>query len=178
MAPSSPRFSTTLAGDHVEQSIEIVSVATRKSRRVRLPGTDEARLDLSWSPDGRHFAYVEAAQQLSELARVRVVRMGDGRSFHVTDGRTNARRPRWSPDGRHLFYVCNCEGPSDIWRQAMANDGSPRGGPDRVTDGHDVRSMDLGTDGRLAVSKGRWVANVWRVRSWPSARRPGPTLSR
>jgi Tol biopolymer transport system component/serine/threonine protein kinase len=153
----------TLGGGHVEQSIEIVSVETRASRRVQLTGSEEARFDLSWSPNGRYIAYVEAAQQLSELARVRVVRLADGRSFDVTDGRTNARRPRWSPDGRYLLYVCNCAGPSDIWRQAMTDGGPPRDAPERVTDGQEVRSMDVRTDGRLAVAKGRWVANVWRV---------------
>jgi Tol biopolymer transport system component len=153
----------TTAGDRLEHSIEIVSIKMRTSRRIPLPGTEEARLDLSWSPDGRHFAYVDAAEQHSELGRVRVIRIADGVTFDVTDGSTNARRPRWSNDGRYLLYACNCAGPSDVWRQAMGDDGSPRGRPERVTEGLEARSMDLTADGSLAVARGRWVANVWRV---------------
>jgi Tol biopolymer transport system component len=153
----------TAAGDRLEHAIEIVSIPMRSSRRIPLPGTEEARLDLSWSPDGRHFAYVDAAEQHSELGRVRVIRIADGVTFDVTDGRTNARRPVWSNDGRHLLYVCNCAGPSDIWRQAIGDDGSPRGSPERVTEGLEARSMNLADDGTLAVARGRWVANVWRV---------------
>jgi Tol biopolymer transport system component len=146
------------------QSVEIVSVATRETRSLSLPGTAEARLDLSWSRDGRWLAYVEAGQQQSELGRLRVARLSDRTSRVITDGRTNARRPRWSADGRYLFYVCNCVGPTDLWRQRIAADGSAVGQPERVTSGLEVRDVAFSPDrSRLAYSKGRWVANYWRV---------------
>jgi Tol biopolymer transport system component/predicted Ser/Thr protein kinase len=148
----------------IQPSIEIVSVVTREVQQVRLPGTEEARLDLSWSRDGRYFAYVEAAQQQSEVTVLRVLRLSDGYSLAITDGRTNVRRPRWSGDGRHLFYIANREGPPDLWRQSIADDGSPVGAPERVTAGLEVRDAVFSHDGtRLAYSKGRWVSNVWRV---------------
>ena len=75
------------------------------------------------------------AQQQSEVTTLRVVRMSDGSSTALTDGRTNVRRPRWSLDGRYLFYVANRDGPPDLWRQSVADDGSTAGEPERVTAG-------------------------------------------
>jgi eukaryotic-like serine/threonine-protein kinase len=154
----------SIVGRRFRQSVELVSVATRESRKLALPGGEEARLDLSWSPDGRYMAYVEAGEQQSELARVRLARLSDGKSFVITDGRTNARRPRWSADGRSLFYVCNCVGPTDLWRQRIAADGSAAGPPERVTSGLEMRDFAFSRDGsRVAYSRGRWVSNFWRV---------------
>jgi eukaryotic-like serine/threonine-protein kinase len=154
----------SIAGSRFEQSVEIVSVETRKSQVLPLPGTEDARLDLSWSRDGRYMAYVDAGQQQSEVGRLRVLRLADGASVVLTNGRANVRRPRWSRDGRYLFYVCNCDGPSDLWRQRIAADGSATRQPERVTTGLDVRDVAFSPDGsRLAYSKGRWVSNFWRV---------------
>jgi TolB protein len=37
----------------------VVALDTGTSQRVSLPGRSDSRLDLAWSPDGRHFAYRE-----------------------------------------------------------------------------------------------------------------------
>ncbi len=43
-------------------------------------------------------------------------------------------------------------------------DGSPAGEPQRVTTGLELREATFSNAGdRIAYSKGRWVANVWRV---------------
>ena len=146
-----------------EAFIHIVSMIDRDVREISLTGTEEARLDLSWSPDARYFAYIDAAQPSAEVTELRVVQLSDGQSKALTDGRTNVRRPRWSADGHHLFYVSNRVGPPDLWRQRMA-DGSPAGEPQRVTTGLELREATFSNAGdRIAYSKGRWVANVWRV---------------
>ncbi|HEY7923520.1 MAG TPA: protein kinase [Vicinamibacteria bacterium] len=153
-----------VAESRFRQFAEIVSLASGEHRRIALPGTEETRLDLAWSRDGRLLAYVEAGQQQSEVSRLRVLRLADGASAEITDGRTNARRPRWSEDGRSLVYVCNCAGPADLWRQAIAADGSPAGERERITSGLEVRDAAFSLDGsRLSYSKGRWVSNYWRV---------------
>ncbi len=153
----------TIDGSRVEPSVEIVSIVTRQSRTMTLPGTEESRLDLSWSPDGRFLAYVDAAQQQSEVTRVRVLRLADGAGFEMTDARSNVRRPRWSPDGQYLFFTCNCVGPTDLWRRRV-EDGLPVGEAERVTTGLEVRDISFSRDGsRVAYSKGRWVSNFWRV---------------
>lgn len=147
-----------------EASLEIISPVTRETRRVQLPGTQEARLDLSWSRDGRHFAYVDAAQQPAETTQLFVLRLSDGASVPVTDARANVRSPRWSPDGRALFFVANRVGASDLWRQRMDSESQPVGPPQQVTAGLEILHAGFSSDGaRVAYSRGRWVSNVWRV---------------
>ena len=143
--------------------VEIVSLITRDTQRIQLPGIEEARLDLNWSADGRYLAYVDAAQQPSETTQLWVLRLSDGNATTLADGRSNIRRPKWSPDGRYLYFVSNRVGPPDLWRQRIT-DGSAVGDPERVTTGLEVRGAVFSSDGtKVAYSKGRWVSNIWRV---------------
>ena len=147
----------------VEHFVDIISIVSNESIRIRLPGSENSRLDLSWSPDTRYLAYVEGVQQVSEVAHLRVLRLSDGASFIIINTGANVRRPQWSPDGRYLYYVCNCVGPVDLWRRQIV-DGRGVGNPDRVTTGLEVRDFRFSRDGsRLVYSKGRWVSNFWRV---------------
>jgi Tol biopolymer transport system component len=144
--------------------VEIVSIATRDTRRMRLPGAEECRLDLAWSDDGRLLAYVDAAWQIAETTQLRVLRLSDGDSVAVGDDRSNVRAPAWSADGRYLYFTSNRAGPSDLWRQPMSDQGKPLGDARQVTTAVEVRHAGFSASGgRMAFSKGRWVANVWRV---------------
>jgi TolB protein len=152
------------AGNRLEAFVEFVSIRTREVRQASLPGLQEARLDLSWSRDARYMAYVDAAQQPSEATQLRVVKLADGTVVTLTNGRSNVRSPRWATDGRSLYYVSNQAGTTDLWRQAMGTDGKPSGNPQRMTTASDIMHIAFSVDGkRIAYSKGRWVANVWRV---------------
>jgi Tol biopolymer transport system component len=52
----------------------------------------------------------------------------------------------------------------DLWKQPIAADGRPDGEASAVTSGIGMQVAELSADGRrLAYSKGRPVANVWRV---------------
>ena len=73
--------------------IEIVSLATRQTRRVPVPGEQGNRFDLSWSRDGRYFAYVRGANRGQEVNRLWVLRVADGEAFAVTDGTTGTGVP-------------------------------------------------------------------------------------
>ena len=143
----------------------IVSLQTGQARRVALPGEWGTRLDLSWSPKGRSFAYVATPIGLTaDVTQLLVVRIADGHSLAVSDARTKNSSPAWSPDERTLYFVSNRGGSSDLWRQLLSEDGGPLGEPERITTGVGMRQAALSRDGtRLAYSQGRKVANVWRV---------------
>jgi len=66
--------------------IDIVSLRTRESRHLRIPGDAGNRLDLSWSSDGRFFAYVRAPNRNDGASRLWVLRAADAKAFAVTDG--------------------------------------------------------------------------------------------
>jgi TolB protein len=151
-------------GTTFEASLEILSTLTRETRRFPLPGSQEARLDLSWSRDGRLIAYVDAPQPTGETTQLRVLRLSDARAVEVTDARANVRSPRWAPDGRALYFVSNRVGAADLWWQRLDEDSNPVGEPRQVTSGLEVlHASILSTGTKLAYTKGRWVSNVWRV---------------
>jgi Tol biopolymer transport system component len=152
-------------GNTFEASLEIVSIVTRDTRRLSLPGVQEARLDLSWSRDGRLIAYVDAAQTNAETTQLRVLSLADGRVLDITDARAKVRSPQWAADGRSLYFVSNRIGAADLWWQPIDQDGTARDQPQQVTSGLEVLHVNLLPTGdtRLAYSKGRWVSNLWRV---------------
>ena len=151
-------------GSAVIPTLLVTNIRTRAARMLPLPGTEESRLDLAWSPDGTLIAYVDGAQQQSETAQLRLLRVSDGVTFGVTDASANARSPLWAPDGRSLYFVWNKAGAADLWRQRVNRDGVPDDAPEQVTTGVEVLHAAFSAAGdRLVLAKGRWVANVWRV---------------
>ena len=141
-------------------SLDIVDVRIQESRRLPL---SSFAYELSWSPNGRFFAY-STGEELFDTSDVRVLRVADGHSYGVTDGRTRDRSPSWSADSRKLYFVSNRGGNRDLWQQSLTADGEPQGVPQPITVGIDMRSAAFSPDGtQLAYSRGRQVANVWRV---------------
>ena len=141
--------------------IEILTMATRQTRRVPVPDEPGTRSDLSWSRDGRYFAYVQGGQ---EANRLWVLRVADGEAVAVTDGTTGEWSPMWSADGRTLFFLSNRGGSVDLWQQRITEEGLPDGEPRPLTVGVGMRAAALSADGRtLAYARGRPIANVWRV---------------
>jgi Tol biopolymer transport system component len=144
--------------------IEVVSLSTRESRRLQIPGGAGNRWDLSWSADGRFFAYVRAPNRDEGASRLWVLRASDAQAFAVTDGMSSDWSPIWSKDARTLFFLSNRGGSMDLWQQRIAVDGRPEGEAAAVTVGIGMQQAAFTADGRkLAYSKGRAVANVWRV---------------
>jgi Tol biopolymer transport system component len=146
---------------------DIVSVQSQETRRVVLPAhAENVILDLSWSPDSRYFAYIDAILWNAEVTRLWVVSSSRGEPVPVTDGFTNDWNPTWSRDGRHLFFVSNRGGSMDLWRQRLGEDGKPRGEAEPVTTGLQIRTAAFSPDGtKLAYSRGRreYDSNIWRV---------------
>jgi len=146
---------------------DIVSVQSQETRRVVLPAhAENMTLDLSWSPDGRYFTYIDAIFGNAEVTRLWVVSSSGGEPVPVTDGMTNDWNPTWSRDGRNLFFVSNRGGSMDLWRQRIGEDGKPRGEAEPVTTGLEIRTAAFSPHGtRLAYSRGRreYDSNIWRV---------------
>ena len=71
---------------------------------------------------------------------------------------------RISTRRRTLFYVSDRGGTMDLWQQAITHQGMADGAPEPVSSGLVIRRAAMSPDGtRLAYSKGRRIANVWRV---------------
>ena len=151
--------------DSPHNSVELISLQSQETRRIPLPRREgNPCLDLSWSPGGRIFAYVEAEGDAAETSRLWTIPSSGGEPIAVTDGRTNDRSPIWSADGRKLFFVSNRGGTMDLWQQRIGEDGKPEGEAEPVTTGLGIRSAVFSSDGaKLAYSQGRPMANVWSV---------------
>ncbi len=145
--------------------VEIVSLQTQQTRQISLPQHEgNICLDLSWSKDGRWFAYVDAIARSAEVTRLWVVSSSGGEAIPATAGSTNDWSPFWSADGRKLFFVSNRGGAMDLWEQSIGDDGRPEGVARPITTGLGIRSVAFSPDGaKLAYSRGRLVSNVWRV---------------
>jgi Tol biopolymer transport system component len=145
-------------------SAALVSLASGEAKQVPLPGVGR-RFDLAWTTDGRAFAYVDSSAGLgSDVSQLLVVQNGSDQAIEVTDGRSKVRSPFWSADAGSLYFVTNREGAMDLWRQKFTGGGKLDGTPSRVTTGLDVRQASLSADGtKVAYSKGRDVANIWRI---------------
>jgi Tol biopolymer transport system component/predicted Ser/Thr protein kinase len=144
---------------------EVLSLASGESRRFPLPGSGISRWDLSWSPDGRFFAYLDgtAVAQHAQITQLWLLRASSGEAIPITNGEWNDESPSWSKDGKYLYFVSNRGGAMDLWRQEIG-DGVVMGEPEPLTTGVGMRTAFFAPDGtRLAYSRGRLVGNLWRV---------------
>jgi Tol biopolymer transport system component/predicted Ser/Thr protein kinase len=155
-------LSVRQAGENVVIALSLQSLETT---RIVLPEHEgNVGWDLSVSPDGGRFAYVEGGSGSTEITRLWTIPVSGGEAVPLTEGLTNVWSPTWSRDGRKLFYVSNRGGSMDLWQQALSEDGTPVGEPLAVTQGLGIRSAVFSPDGRrLAYSKGRWVSNIFRA---------------
>jgi Tol biopolymer transport system component len=141
-------------------AIEVVSLDTLETERIDLPMICE---DMSWSPDGRAFACVDAGQPNWAVSRPWLCYPGREPIVLLDDG-SKSRDPSWSRDGTRVFFVSNRGGSMDLWQQRLDSDGMPQGEPEPMTTGVNLRSFAFSPDGeKLAYSQGRTLGNVWRV---------------
>jgi Tol biopolymer transport system component len=147
--------------DEERTFIEIVNTRTQETRRLSLP---ERCYDMSWSPDGRFFACVEAGHWNWTSTRLWLFPFSEGEAIPVAERQGSNWSPTWSADGRRLFFVSNRGGSMDLWQQRIREDGMPEGEPEPLTTGVGMRRAVFTPDGsKLAYSRGHSVRNVWRV---------------
>ena len=148
-----------------EWTVDLISPSKGVSRSLPLPGSEAWRYHLSWSPGGKWLAYIVAVGGTPSTSELRLLRLSDGQSFAVTNGRSADWSPSWSPDGRLLYFVSNRVGTMDLWRLRIGDSG-PDGSPERITTGLQVRYAAVSASGtKVVYSKGQPIAvsNVWRV---------------
>ena len=153
-------------GQVTQPWLEILTLATRASRKIPLPKgpRNNVVLDLSWSPDGRWLAYGRSLSTVSPTAELWLTRVADGESLRLTDGTKWDRSPVWSSDSRGLSFVSDRGGSSDLWAFTPGPKGFPEGTLQRVTAGLEMDRAAASRDGaRLAFTKGRGVSNVFRA---------------
>ncbi len=166
-SPSDGRELVYARGQLVRPWLEIVTVATGESRRLSLleSPSNNAVVDLSWSPDGQWLTYTRALSDFSATSELWLTRVSDGDSFRLTDGTTRETSPTWSPNADAIYFVSTRGGASDLWRFRLRTNGRPAGPPQRVTAGLEVvRAVASSNGTRLALTKGRTVRNLFRSR--------------
>jgi hypothetical protein len=100
------------AGENV---VIALSLQTLETTRIVLPQYEgNVVWDLSVSPDGGRFAYVEGGAGATEVTRLWTIPVSGGNAVPLTDGLTSVWSPTWSSDGRKLFYVSNRGGIMDL----------------------------------------------------------------
>ncbi len=147
-------------------TLKMVDVTSGRMENTLLEGTSQSRWDLSFSPDGRFLAYVDAIARESEADRMWIKDMSDGTAVQITKQHGAYRSPFWDPTGRALFFVSNLGGITDIWKQTLNTSGRPVGEPTRVTNGIGIRDVSASPTGTaIAFSKGHRIGtwNLWKI---------------
>ena len=150
-------------------SFEVVSLVSSEIQKVPLVTRRDypaawGALSVRWHPSQELVAYIESVAWTSTRHPLRAMRLENGEAFFVTDGNSEVWSPMWSPEGDHLYYISNRNGVLDLWRRPISTMGEPAGPAEPLTTGLGIRGVALSRDGnKMAYSKGRRVANVWRV---------------
>jgi Tol biopolymer transport system component len=93
-----------------------------------------------------------------------LVRAADGHVVEVAPRTALNRSPVWSADGRRLYFVSEREGPGDVYRVDIGEDGVPRGEAARVTTGLGAYSIDIsGATDTLAYTQALARGNIWSL---------------
>ena len=175
-SPGAPVMTATWSSDGREIAYgrsDSLIVGSLDGRNPRFVASIFDIHSCSWSPGGRWIACVSGNSRslrpggwIGNLAPSEIVLApAAGGPTVVLPGPTALNQsPVWSPDGKSLFLVSNRDGPRDIYEQAIASDGRPRGVPSRLTTGSNVQSISLSRDNsRLAYSVYTASANLWTL---------------
>ncbi len=131
----------------------------------RLTDNPAAERRPVFSPDGRKVAYLaqEVPDYESDRWRLRVLDVGTGESFGVTDGLDAwVEEITWSPDGTHIFFTADEQGYLLLYRLEAKKGAVPvRVGPRVVS-----RRLAFAGDGRLVLTRETMTTppDVWALR--------------
>jgi len=163
-SPDSQQIAFSRYADHVHSILTISALGGTEHRLYR--GPDTMGGGLSWSPDGKHVAFVASPSGDRTRSSISFLSLADYRAHEVTSPPPGYldRSPTFSPDGKRLAFIrSTIAGVSnDIY--VMSLDG---GNPKRLTfDNRPIMGSPAWTaDSReIIFSSDRGVATgLWRV---------------
>jgi tricorn protease len=79
----------------------LMDVASKEQKKIST--NREGIRSISWSPDSKWVAYVQAADNM--FAQIHLFSLATGTQFPVTTDRHNSYSPAWSPDGKFVYFV-------------------------------------------------------------------------
>ncbi|OIR10579.1 MAG: hypothetical protein BEU05_01430 [Marine Group III euryarchaeote CG-Bathy2] len=91
-----------------------------------------------WSPDGERMVFNSYAPEEGETTSemdIYVVNLSSSESVQVTSDPAFDDSGRWSPAGDEITFHSSRGGSLDVWKVAVAPDGTPQGDPQRLTTG-------------------------------------------
>ena len=92
-----------------------------------------------WSPGGERMVFNSYAPEEGETTSdmdIYAVNLSSGESVQVTFNPAFDDSGRWSPDGKAISFHSSRDGSLDVWKVAVAPDGTPQGEPQRLTTGN------------------------------------------
>ena len=124
-----------------------------------------------WSADGRHVVFQRIERTRFSISAIDVATRT---TTVVTNSPWADLQPAWSASGRHIYFSSYRSGGLNVWRVAVASNGSPLGAPEQVTTGagQDVEAAAAVGRERLAFSILRQNASVWVMPLDPATGRP------
>jgi tricorn protease len=90
-----------LAHRDKDQQLWIYDIKAKTEKRIAQSMVDDFQ-DLSWSPDSRWLAYVEAATD--RFQQIKILNVESGAIQAITSDRYNSVNPIWSSDGKWLYF--------------------------------------------------------------------------
>jgi tricorn protease len=91
-----------VAHHNKDQELWLLRADTKESKRIAVSEHDDFSF-LSWSPDSRFLAFVEAAA--NTFHQVKVYDLESGRIAALTSDRYDSFSPAWSTDGKWLYLL-------------------------------------------------------------------------
>ena len=108
--------------DH-RSALWTLDLATERSTRVDADVYDDPSRDLepAWAPDSRWLAYSRNLD--NHLRAIFVHSVGEGTSYQLTDGMSDAISPTWDAGGKYLYFLASTNyGPRTGWLEMSSID--------------------------------------------------------